>query len=53
MRNLINAFWTILQIPFTFMGVEFTLYDVFWAGVILSVIGFFIGKIIFFVENRR
>lgn len=53
MRELINCFWQILHIDFTFMGITFDLYDVFVAGVILSVLGFFIGKIIFFVENRR
>ena len=53
MRELINAFWGVLHIEFTYLGITFTLYDVFIAGVILSIVGFFIGKIIFFVECRR
>lgn len=38
---------------FTIDGVTFTLLDVFWGGVCLSIIGFGIGKIILFTEGDR
>lgn len=53
MRDLVQAFFNILNIPFTFMGITFNLLDVFVAGLICSLFGLFLGKIIFFAMNRR
>lgn len=51
--DMVSAFFNVLNISYTIGGFTFTLLDVFEAGIILSIFGFFIGKIIFGVFNRR
>ena len=53
MREMFQSFFDVLNIPFTIMGISFTLLDVFYAGIILSLIGLALGKIFFFALNRR
>lgn len=38
---------------FTVAGVQFSLWDVFSCGVILSITGFALGHLILFVRDRR
>lgn len=52
-KATIECLWNIANISFSGFGISFTLFDVFCTGLILSVIGSFIGKIIFFLSNRR
>lgn len=52
-QALFNTFFNILNIDFTIGNMSFNLFDVFIASLILSVIGLFIGKIIFFLNNER
>ena len=51
--DVVSSFFNVLNIPFHFMGITFTFLDVFWAGIILTLIGLAIGKIFFFVNNKR
>lgn len=51
--QVISSLWTIVHLPITVDNLTFTLFDVFVAGLILSLVGLFIGKIIFFILNRR
>lgn len=53
MGSMFKAFFDVLDIEFTIMGISFTLLDVFYASVILSLIGLALGKIFFFALNRR
>lgn len=50
---MIIYLWGAINIPFTYFGITFTLWDVIKGGMILTLIGLFIGKIIFFFNNRR
>ena len=50
---MILYLWNAVNIPFTYYGITFTFWDVIKAGIILTLIGLFIGKIIFFFNNRR
>lgn len=53
MSDMVNAFWTVLNLKLSIMGVEYSLYDVFIAGIIFEIVGFAIGKIIFSFFERR
>ena len=53
LRALIESYFEAMELEFTIGEITFTLLDVFWAGVILSIIGLFIGKIVLFFNNRR
>ena len=53
MREMFQGFFNVLNIPFTIMGISFTLLDVFYAAIICSLIGLALGKIFFFVFNER
>ena len=49
----INAIWNFVNTTFEHGAIAFSLFDVFCAGLILSLIGYFIGKIVLFINNRR
>ena len=49
-HDLINTMWTILNIEFNTGIGTFSLFDVICAGGLLSIIGMFIGNIIFFAK---
>ena len=53
MSDVVRAFFNILNIEFSYGTVSFSLLDVFYASLMLSVFGIFIGKIIFFALNKR
>lgn len=53
MQDLILALWGLLNVPFTFMGYTFTLWNVIEAGIVLFIMGFAFGKIILFTESKR
>lgn len=53
LKAFVEGFFNALDIEFEVGNYSFSLLDVFIAGVILSVIGYFIGKIVFFFNNRR
>lgn len=49
----IFALWNFFQYDMTYGDITFSFFDVFCAGLIFSLIGYFIGKIILFWTNRR
>lgn len=53
MREVVIAFFNILNIQFTYDGFSFSLLDVVYTSLLLTVFGLFIGKIIFFTLNKR
>lgn len=53
LQSMVTEFFNVLSMPFMIGTYTFTLLDVFYAGLILSLIGLFIGKIILFFNNRR
>lgn len=53
LKAFVEGFFNALDLEFEVGNYSFSLLDVFIAGVILSVIGYFIGKIVFFFNNRR
>lgn len=53
LRYMIEYYFEVLDIEFTVGTYTFTLFDVFVAGLILSIIGLFIGKVVLFFNNRR
>ncbi len=53
MKVFITTFFNILFYKMSFWGYSISFFDIFIAGCILTVIGFFIGKIIFAFTNDR
>lgn len=53
LKDFVEGFFNALSIDFEVGNFTFSLLDVFFAGVILSVFGYFIGKVVFFFNNRR
>lgn len=53
MGSMIEAYFRALNLQFHIMGITFTLLDVFYAGIILTLIGMALGKIFFFASNKR
>lgn len=53
MRDMVNAFWQILNISFTVDTYSFTFLDIIFTTALLGCVGLFIGKIIFFILNDR
>lgn len=49
----ILSLWNFINTDFTYGSIAFSLFDVLCAGLILSLCGYFIGKIILFWTNRR
>ena len=53
MRNIVSAFFSLLNTQFIFLGYSFTFLDVFYAGIIFSILGFAIGKVFCLIERGR
>lgn len=53
MQELFTAFFNILNIQFTCCGITFTFLDIFYAGIILTIIGYFIGAVLLFALGKK
>lgn len=53
MGYVISAFFNILSYEFNYDGFSFSLLDVIYTSLLLTVFGIFIGKIILFALNKR
>ena len=53
MADVVRTFFNILDIEFSYGTVSFSLLDVVYASLLLTIFGLFIGKIIFFTLNKR
>ena len=53
MIDVVSSFFNILNIEFSYGSVSFSLLDVIYASLMLTIFGLFIGKIIFFTLNKR
>lgn len=53
MGQVITTMWNILNIQMSIQGFSFSLWNVVEAGIILSLIGLALSKIIFFINEKR
>lgn len=53
MKEVFVTIWNFMNYDFVYGQFTFSLWNVLEAGIVLSIIGLFIGKILFFVNEKR
>ena len=53
MSQVFATIWSFLNYDFIYHGITFSLWNVIEASIVLSILGMFIGKVIFFVNEKR
>lgn len=53
MSDMVNAFWTCLNMPLSIGGLTYNLYTVILAGLVLDIIGLFVAKCILISLGKR